>query len=122
MRNLFSVEGKVAVVTGGSRGIGEMIAFSDPGMLSVGTQYRLTAFAVAEALSDATPATTSGDASYNVILFLPEPSQNAALTVGIAALAGLRRLQRYRQVRGNRERANPRGRPRTAALEPQVRR
>ncbi len=103
-------------------GIGELIGFSDPGTLTAGTQYRLTAFAVAEALSDATPTTTSGDASYDLMLLLPEPSQNAALAVGIAALAGLRRLQRQREGRGNRERANRRGRPWTAALDLQVRR
>jgi len=77
-------------------GIGEQIGFTDPGMLTAGTQYRLTAFAVAEALSDAVPATTSGDASYDVILFLPEPSQDAALAVGLAALAGLHALRRRR--------------------------
>lgn len=103
-------------------GIGELTGFTDPGMLTAGTQYRLTAFAVAEALSDATPATTSGDASYDIVLFLPEPSQNAALAVGIGALAGLHRLQRTRAKRGNCERANPRRRPRTAALDSQVRR
>ncbi len=101
-------------------GIGEMIAFSDPGMLSAGTQYRLTAFAVAEALSDAAPATTSGDASYDLMLLLPEPSQNAALAVGIAALAGLHRHLRQREGRGNGKRANHRGRPWTAALDLQV--
>ncbi len=103
-------------------GIGALIGFTDAGMLTAGTQYRLTAFAVAEALADANPATTSGDASYNFILALPEPSQNAALAVGIAALAGLRRVHRRREERENCQRANHRRWPQAAALESQVRR
>ena len=89
-------------------GIGEQIGFTDLGLLTAGTRYRLTAFAVAEALSDPTPATTSGDASYDVILFLPEPSQNAALSVGLAALAGLHALRR-RRGHGLAERTRARG-------------
>ena len=42
---LFSVEGKVAVVTGGSRGIGEMIA---EGFVSAGASVVLTARKEAE--------------------------------------------------------------------------
>ena len=39
MKNLFSVEGKVVVVTGGSRGIGEMIA---AGYLANGAKVYIT--------------------------------------------------------------------------------
>ena len=99
-------------------GIGEQVGFSDPGLLTAGTQYRLTAFAVAEALSDAVPATTSGDAAYDVILFLPEPSQNAALAVGLAALAGLHALRR-RRSHGHAKRSRARGSGRdTAGCDP----
>ena len=39
MRDLFSVEGKIALVTGGSRGIGEMIA---AGFLANGVKVYIT--------------------------------------------------------------------------------
>ena len=39
MKNLFSVDGKVVVVTGGSRGIGEMIA---AGYLANGAKVYIT--------------------------------------------------------------------------------
>jgi len=40
MKNLFSIEGKVAIVTGGSRGIGEMIA---QGYVENGAKVYITA-------------------------------------------------------------------------------
>ena len=40
MKNLFSIEGKTALVTGGSRGIGEMIA---AGFLANGAKVYITA-------------------------------------------------------------------------------
>ena len=77
-------------------GVGEQVFFSDVGMLSAGTQYRLTAFSVAFALSDGAPSTVLADASHDVTLFLPEPSPNLALAWGLSALAGLYRLRRRR--------------------------
>ena len=75
-------------------GIGDQLVFTDLGMLTAGTRYRLTAFALAFALSDSAPGAASGDAAYDVTLFLPEPSGDLGLGFGLAALVGLNAWRR----------------------------
>ncbi len=74
--------------------VGIQFAIDDAGMLVAGHEYRLTAFALAYSLEDLWGSAQSADASYEVMLVLPEPSQNAALACAVAALAGLYRLRR----------------------------
>ena len=77
MRNLFSVEGKVALVTGGSRGIGEMIArgyVENGAKVYVSSRKAEVCDRVAEELSQ-----------YGTCISLPFDLSNMAGITGLAA-------------------------------------
>ena len=69
-------------------------------MLQAGATYRLTAFALAHALSDGTAGTVSGAASYDATLTLPEPSRRWVVAAALVCLAALHRLRERRGCRG----------------------
>jgi hypothetical protein len=79
---------------------GQSDGFSDTGSLVAGGQYRLRAFALAHALSGPSPASTSGDADYEITLFVPEPSAHLGIAAGVAELAVLGRARRRRRAGG----------------------
>ena len=78
---------------------GESVPISASGMLQAGNQYRLTAFGLAYALSEASAGSVSGSASYQATLSLPEPSRELCLATGLIALALLARQRRRRRSR-----------------------
>ena len=65
MKDLFSIEGKIALVTGGSRGIGEMIA---AGFLSSGVKVYISSRKV-EACDSAAQKHCHKNLAVNVFLF-----------------------------------------------------
>lgn len=76
---------------------GQSDAFSDTGLLQAGVTYRLTAFALSHARAAESPSSASGDAAFDVVLELPEPSQTLALGAGCAVLALLHALRGRRR-------------------------
>lgn len=69
---------------------GQQQTFSSGGSVVAGSEYRLTAFAIAHALSNDGPGVAFADASYDATLFLPEPSRELGLLAGLALLSCLR--------------------------------
>jgi len=80
-------------------GVGDSVPYDASGTLVLGDRYRFTAFALAYALADPTPANVGADASFEATLYVPEPAAKLQLGAGIctlAALGGLRRRGRSR--------------------------
>jgi len=75
---------------------GESVPIATSGTLQAGNRYRLTAFGLAYALSEASAGAVSGTASYAATLFLPEPSRAVCLTTGLIGLALLARCRSRR--------------------------